>query len=293
MAETRTALNAHTETQQGKPRVSGLEFQRRFTDGKTSPFDKVEWERRTALIGNEKGQVIFRQENVEVPKTWSHDGDEHRCLEVFSRQAKHPRTRNLRTATDRPRSRYDCALGRRGRLLRERRIEKHFPRRTDAPAGGAEGGIQFAGVVQRRRAAQAAVLGVLHQLRPGQHGLDHEPGEDRGHAVQVGLGHGNQFLLVARQPRNAFGRRHRFRSGELHEGLRRVCGRDQERRKDAPRRQDGDPERGSSGYRGIHRVQNEGRAQGARADRARATTRRSTARPTLRCFSRTRTTRYA
>ncbi|MGC1384099.1 MAG: hypothetical protein WA823_09980, partial [Candidatus Acidiferrales bacterium] len=71
MAETRTALNAHTDLQQGKPRVSGLEFQRRFTDGKTSPFEKVEWERRTALIGNEKGQVIFRQENVEVPKTWS------------------------------------------------------------------------------------------------------------------------------------------------------------------------------------------------------------------------------
>src|SRR6202021_1153422 len=31
----------------------------------------VEWERRTALIGNDKGQVIFRQENVEVPKSWS------------------------------------------------------------------------------------------------------------------------------------------------------------------------------------------------------------------------------
>jgi ribonucleoside-diphosphate reductase alpha chain len=71
MAETRTVFNAQTDLQQGKPRVSGLEFQRRFTDGKTSPFDKVEWERRTALIGNEKGQVIFRQENVEVPKTWS------------------------------------------------------------------------------------------------------------------------------------------------------------------------------------------------------------------------------
>jgi ribonucleoside-diphosphate reductase alpha chain len=52
-------------------RATGLEFQRRFTDGKVPPFDKVEWERRTALIGNEKGQVIFRQENVEVPKTWS------------------------------------------------------------------------------------------------------------------------------------------------------------------------------------------------------------------------------
>src|SRR5580692_5767013 len=71
MAETRTALNGMTETNQITRRATGLEFQRRFTDGKVSPFDNVEWERRTALIGNDKGQVIFRQENVEVPKTWS------------------------------------------------------------------------------------------------------------------------------------------------------------------------------------------------------------------------------
>src|ERR1700739_62465 len=50
---------------------SGLVFERFFTDGKVSPFDKVEWEKRTALIGNEKGATIFKQENVEVPKNWS------------------------------------------------------------------------------------------------------------------------------------------------------------------------------------------------------------------------------
>src|SRR6201998_3314710 len=49
----------------------GLTFQRVFTDGKKSPFDAVEWEKRTALIGNEKGVTIFKQENVEVPKSWS------------------------------------------------------------------------------------------------------------------------------------------------------------------------------------------------------------------------------
>jgi ribonucleoside-diphosphate reductase alpha chain len=48
-----------------------LVFERRFTDGKTSAFDMVEWEKRTALIGNEKGATIFRQEGVEVPKNWS------------------------------------------------------------------------------------------------------------------------------------------------------------------------------------------------------------------------------
>src|SRR3970040_1229888 len=57
-------------TTETKPK-SGLEFKRYFTDGKNSPFDAVEWERRTALIGNEKGETIFRQESVEVPKAWS------------------------------------------------------------------------------------------------------------------------------------------------------------------------------------------------------------------------------
>jgi len=71
MAEARMTLQGKTETEQVTRRASGVEFQRRFTDGKVSPFDKVEWERRPAIIGNDKGQVIFRQDNVEVPKSWS------------------------------------------------------------------------------------------------------------------------------------------------------------------------------------------------------------------------------
>ncbi len=59
-----------TTTSEPRPK-SGLDFKRYFTDGRVSPFDAVEWERRVAQIGNEKGQVIFRQENVEVPKSWS------------------------------------------------------------------------------------------------------------------------------------------------------------------------------------------------------------------------------
>ena len=71
MAETRMALNSNLQTEKTTQRTTGLEFPRRFTDGKVHPFDAVEWERRTALIGNDKGQVIFRQEDVEVPKSWS------------------------------------------------------------------------------------------------------------------------------------------------------------------------------------------------------------------------------
>jgi ribonucleoside-diphosphate reductase alpha chain len=71
MAGTRMALNANSQAQPATQRSTGLEFHRMFTDGRVSPFDKAEWERRTALISNDKGQVIFRQENVEVPKSWS------------------------------------------------------------------------------------------------------------------------------------------------------------------------------------------------------------------------------
>jgi ribonucleoside-diphosphate reductase alpha chain len=70
MAETKMALNG-IQTEKVARTMTGLEFRRRFTDGKVSPFDKVEWELRTALISNDKGQVIFRQERVEVPKSWS------------------------------------------------------------------------------------------------------------------------------------------------------------------------------------------------------------------------------
>src|SRR6266852_1071489 len=76
MSEAKMALNEKTLTgkietaAETRPRT-GLEFRRLFTTGKVSPFEAVEWERRTALIGNEKGQTIFRQEGVEVPKSWS------------------------------------------------------------------------------------------------------------------------------------------------------------------------------------------------------------------------------
>jgi ribonucleoside-diphosphate reductase alpha chain len=77
MATVRTALNGKSletgVTQENPSRTTGtgLFFQRYFTDGRKSPFDLVEWEKRTALIGNEKGVTIFRQEGVEVPKSWS------------------------------------------------------------------------------------------------------------------------------------------------------------------------------------------------------------------------------
>jgi ribonucleoside-diphosphate reductase alpha chain len=52
----------------------GISFPRYFTQklepGRT-PYDEIKWELRTAAIGNDKGAVIFEQNDVEVPADWS------------------------------------------------------------------------------------------------------------------------------------------------------------------------------------------------------------------------------
>ncbi|MGH2566848.1 MAG: vitamin B12-dependent ribonucleotide reductase, partial [Bacteroidota bacterium] len=49
----------------------GLKFQRYFTKPGVHPFDEIEWELRTAIISNEKGEKIFEQKDVEFPTSWS------------------------------------------------------------------------------------------------------------------------------------------------------------------------------------------------------------------------------
>src|SRR5689334_15492225 len=51
--------------------VSGLEYERAFAREGVDPFDEVEWELRSALIANEKGELVFEQRDVEFPRLWS------------------------------------------------------------------------------------------------------------------------------------------------------------------------------------------------------------------------------
>ena len=63
-----------TEKPKGKKAATtapGLTFPRFFTEVGVDPFDEVEWELRSAVIGNEKGEVVFEQRDVEIPKAWS------------------------------------------------------------------------------------------------------------------------------------------------------------------------------------------------------------------------------
>src|SRR5260370_13692314 len=52
-------------------KAKGLRFGRYSTQPGSHAYDLVESERRTAAIIGEKGQVIFEQKDVEVPRSWS------------------------------------------------------------------------------------------------------------------------------------------------------------------------------------------------------------------------------
>jgi len=62
-----TAPNGDRETAPSP----GLEFPRFFTLPGVDPFDEVTWEQRSAVIGNERGEVVFEQRDVEIPSFWS------------------------------------------------------------------------------------------------------------------------------------------------------------------------------------------------------------------------------
>src|ERR1043165_1687171 len=66
----RTASRVNVAESARRP-TEGLKFARVFSQKAIAPFDEIEWEQRTAEITDDSGKAIFKQENVEVPKTWS------------------------------------------------------------------------------------------------------------------------------------------------------------------------------------------------------------------------------
>jgi len=69
LAKSRKSLSRRRKSTSRKRRA--LRFERVFSDPAVEPFAQMEWERRTAEITDDSGKVIFKQENIEVPKSWS------------------------------------------------------------------------------------------------------------------------------------------------------------------------------------------------------------------------------
>jgi ribonucleoside-diphosphate reductase alpha chain len=49
----------------------GLKIERRFTRAGEDVYGTVEWEMRDAVISNERGEKVFEQTGVEIPKSWT------------------------------------------------------------------------------------------------------------------------------------------------------------------------------------------------------------------------------
>ena len=68
----------------------GLEFPRFFSREGCDPFDEIEWESRVALIGNEQGEVVFEQRDVEIPSFWSQQATNIVVSKYFRGQMESP-----------------------------------------------------------------------------------------------------------------------------------------------------------------------------------------------------------
>ncbi len=71
MEATRESTPTTASAQKRGNGVRGLKFSRYFTKPNIHPFDQIEWEKRDAVITNEKGVKVFEQKDVEIPKSWS------------------------------------------------------------------------------------------------------------------------------------------------------------------------------------------------------------------------------
>ncbi len=256
----RETQTAPTDTGE-RPRIG---VPRYFTKEGVAPFDAVEWEIRTAHIPGKDGPA-FEQKDVEFPTFWSQTATNIVAQKYFRGKLDTPQRERSVQADDRPRGRHHHRLGHQGRLLRRLGRGRDVPGRADPPAAASDGGLQLAGVVQRRLRGEAAVLRVLHPLGRGRHGLDPRLDPQGGAHLPRRLGLGHQPVEAALLAGAAVQGRLRLRPGVVHARRRRVGGHHQVGRKDAPRGQDGRAERRPSRHRRVHLVQAARGGEGPRA----------------------------
>ena len=78
-------------------RRKGLLIERVFSKEEEDPFDSVDWEKRDVEITDDRGGVIFRQDDVEVPKSWSLTAARIAASKYFyGEQGKADRERSVR-----------------------------------------------------------------------------------------------------------------------------------------------------------------------------------------------------
>jgi len=66
-----SSADRSAKPKKGASRSRGLGFERRFTTRGADPLDQVTWERRSSVITNPDGSVVFKMEGAEIPAGWS------------------------------------------------------------------------------------------------------------------------------------------------------------------------------------------------------------------------------
>src|SRR5512145_2816588 len=67
----RARTNGPKSPKRKETKLGGIEVQRYFTRPGIDVYDTCEWELRSAVITNERGEMVFEQKDVEMPKFWS------------------------------------------------------------------------------------------------------------------------------------------------------------------------------------------------------------------------------
>ncbi|MFH2096967.1 MAG: vitamin B12-dependent ribonucleotide reductase [bacterium] len=80
----------------------GLSWQRFFSRGNVHPFDEIQWEKRTAVITDANGKVVFEQKDIEVPNFWSQNATNIVASKYFYGDSeKGQREQSVRSLIDR------------------------------------------------------------------------------------------------------------------------------------------------------------------------------------------------
>ena len=214
-----TPVNAATR------KAPGLSFRRFFTKAGVSPYDEIEWELRTRPDHRRQGQRHLRAERCRSPQRLVDDCHQHRGQQISARH---------RSARPSARPASASWSTRVAETIRDWGMAQGYFR---TPEDGATFHDELAHILLRQYAAfnspvwfnvgcdriepnsdaqnwhwnppaqrvefgvtgykHAAVLGLLHQLGEGFARLHPHPGQDRRHALQVGIGHRHQSLSAA------------------------------------------------------------------------------------------------
>jgi ribonucleoside-diphosphate reductase alpha chain len=81
-----------------KGHARGLAFERRYTQRGADPLDSVTWERRSSVITNPDGSIVFKMEGAEIPSGWSQLATDIVVSKYFRKAGLHGKKENGETS---------------------------------------------------------------------------------------------------------------------------------------------------------------------------------------------------